>query len=73
MDVTRAYLAVRHRLPFHLSGFLADAHRHRSLLRQAGAVYQFRHLELQHHLTETGGSRPPPTPRSRVRRPGRGW
>jgi hypothetical protein len=30
-------------------GFLADAHR-RGVLRQAGAVYQFRHIELQHRL-----------------------
>ena len=29
--------------------FLADAHR-RGVLRQAGAVYQFRHIELQHRL-----------------------
>jgi len=29
--------------------FLADAHQ-RGVLRQAGAVYQFRHLELQRHL-----------------------
>ena len=32
-----------------LMGFLADAHR-RGVLRQAGAVYQFRHIELQHRL-----------------------
>jgi hypothetical protein len=30
-------------------GFLADAHK-RGVLRQAGAVYQFRHIELQHRL-----------------------
>jgi hypothetical protein len=30
-------------------GFLADAHQ-RGVLRQAGAVYQFRHIELQHRL-----------------------
>jgi hypothetical protein len=29
--------------------FLADAHR-RGVLRQVGAVYQFRHIELQHRL-----------------------
>ena len=28
--------------------FLADAHQ-RGVLRQAGAVYQFRHIALQHH------------------------
>ena len=30
---------------------LEDAH-HRQVLRQAGAVYQFRHAELQDHLAE---------------------
>lgn len=30
---------------------LDDAH-HRQVLRQAGAVYQFRHDELQHHLAK---------------------
>jgi hypothetical protein len=30
-------------------GFLADAHK-RGVLRQAGAVYQFRHIELQRRL-----------------------
>jgi hypothetical protein len=29
--------------------FLSDAHR-RGVLRQVGAVYQFRHIELQHRL-----------------------
>ncbi|MFC8078574.1 NACHT domain-containing protein [Streptomyces sp. NPDC057307] len=51
--LTRSYLALRHGLPFHLTQFLTDAHRRRSLLRQAGAIYQFRHLELQHHLNRT--------------------
>ena len=36
-------------LPWRLMSFLQDAHR-RGILRQAGAVYQFRHLELQHRL-----------------------
>ena len=31
---------------------LEDAH-HRQVLRQAGAVYQFRHAELQDHLAKT--------------------
>ncbi|MGH7750771.1 MAG: hypothetical protein ACREQ5_39265, partial [Candidatus Dormibacteria bacterium] len=31
---------------------LEDA-RHRQVLRQAGAVYQFRHAELQDHLAKT--------------------
>jgi hypothetical protein len=32
--------------------FLADAHEQRGVLRQAGASYQFRHAELQRHLTD---------------------
>ena len=45
----RVYLALRHLLPWPLLDFLEDAHR-RGVLRQAGAVYQFRHVELQHRL-----------------------
>ena len=47
--IARMWLALRRRLPWPLMGFLADAHR-RGVLRQAGAVYQFRHIELQHRL-----------------------
>jgi hypothetical protein len=47
--LTRGRLALRRRLPWSLMSFLADAHR-RGALRQAGAVYQFRHIELQHRL-----------------------
>ncbi|MFD9904636.1 hypothetical protein [Streptomyces sp. NPDC059063] len=46
----RACLAMRGKTPWNLMAFLQDAHR-RGVLRQAGAVYQFRHLDLQHHLT----------------------
>ena len=45
----RGWLALRHRLPWSLMDFLDDAHK-RGVLRQAGAVYQFRHIELQHRL-----------------------
>ena len=45
----RAYLALRGKLPWKLLEFLEDAHR-RGVLRQAGAVYQFRHIELQRQL-----------------------
>ena len=41
---------------------LEDAH-HRQVLRQAGAVYQFRHAELQDHLAEIH--------RKHIRRPDR--
>jgi NACHT domain len=53
----RSWLALHHRLPWRLMSFLADAHR-RGVLRQAGAVYQFRHIELQHRLA-TRPSKPP--------------
>lgn len=45
----KGWLAVHRRLPWPLTDFLADAHR-RGVLRQAGAVYQFRHIDLQHRL-----------------------
>jgi hypothetical protein len=47
--LVRGWLALHHRLPWKLMSFLADAHE-RGVLRQAGAVYQFRHIELQHRL-----------------------
>ena len=47
--LTIGWLAFHHRLPWSLMSFLTDAHR-RGVLRQAGAVYQFRHIELQHRL-----------------------
>jgi len=47
--VTRGWLAFHHRLPWPLMSFLADAHK-RGVLRQAGTVYQFRHIELQQRL-----------------------
>ncbi|MBT2446184.1 NACHT domain-containing protein [Streptomyces sp. ISL-43] len=53
--VVRLPLAVLGQAPWRLMGFLADAHEHRRVLRQAGAVYQFRHLNLQRHLAA-----PPP-------------
>ncbi|MEH6373920.1 NACHT domain-containing protein [Streptomyces sp. KLMMK] len=48
--VARHYLALRRHLPRDLMSFLTDAHEHRGVLRQAGAVYQFRHIDLQRHL-----------------------
>jgi hypothetical protein len=51
--LARGWLALQHRLPWPLMRFLADAHR-RGVLRQAGAVYQFRHIELQHRLANRG-------------------
>ena len=48
-EIARILLALRNLLPWRLMHFLHDAHR-RGVLRQAGAVYQFRHIELQHRL-----------------------
>jgi transcriptional regulator with XRE-family HTH domain len=47
--LTRAWLAMQGKTPLRLMRFLADAHR-RAVLRQAGAVYQFRHASLQDNL-----------------------
>ena len=47
--VTRAWLAARGSTPLRLMRFLDDAHR-RGVLRQVGAVYQFRHARLEERL-----------------------
>jgi NACHT domain len=43
------WLALRRRTPWRLRRFLDDAHK-KSVLRQSGADYQFRHEQLQRHL-----------------------
>lgn len=49
--LARWWLAASHHLPWRLMTFLADASdTHRGVLRQVGAVYQFRHVELQRRL-----------------------
>jgi hypothetical protein len=48
--VARCYLAASRRLPWRFMTFLNDAHCNRGVLRQVGAVYQFRHVELQRRL-----------------------
>ncbi|MCF3131530.1 NACHT domain-containing protein [Streptomyces olivochromogenes] len=48
--VARVYLTLCHGAPRDLMAFMQDAHEHRGVLRQVGAVYQFRHIELQRHL-----------------------
>ncbi|MEV6578868.1 helix-turn-helix domain-containing protein [Streptomyces sp. NPDC051582] len=45
----RVWLPLAGRLPWDPAGFLDDAYR-RGALRRTGAVYQFRHVRLQHHL-----------------------
>lgn len=47
--LARLRFALTGRLPWRLQAFLADAHR-LGVLRQAGAVYQFRHAALQQRL-----------------------
>lgn len=47
--VARTWLSITGQLPWRLMTFLSDAHR-RGVLRQSGALYQFRHLQLQQRL-----------------------
>jgi hypothetical protein len=47
----RIWLPLTGRLPWSVAEFLDDACR-RGVLRQVGAVYQFRHARLQSHLTD---------------------
>jgi hypothetical protein len=54
--VTARWLTFRGKLPWKMMDFLDDAHR-LGLLRTAGAVYQFRHAELQDHLAKSRGDR----------------
>jgi transcriptional regulator with XRE-family HTH domain len=49
----RVWLPLTGRLPWSVAGFLDDGCR-RGVLRQVGAVYQFRHARLQAHLTDRG-------------------
>jgi hypothetical protein len=50
--LSRIWLPLTGRLPWALIAFLDDAHQ-RGVLRQAGAVYQFRHARIQSHLSQT--------------------
>ncbi|MFD3698042.1 helix-turn-helix domain-containing protein [Streptomyces sp. NPDC058646] len=50
--LARIWLPLAGRLPWDPAAFLDDAY-HRGVLRQTGAVYQFRHVRLQHHLART--------------------
>lgn len=49
--LARIWLPLTRRLPWRLLAFLDDACQ-RGVLRQAGAVYQFRHARLQDHLAD---------------------
>jgi hypothetical protein len=50
-SITRIWLGLNGVLPVGLMSFWRDAHR-RGILRQTGAVYQFRHARLQEWLAE---------------------
>jgi hypothetical protein len=57
--VARCLLAASGRLPWRLTSFLQDAAVNRGVLRQFGAVYQFRHVELQRRLAVSTRSTSP--------------
>ncbi|MET7936732.1 NACHT domain-containing protein [Streptomyces sp. NPDC005322] len=59
-DLARHHLALRRCVPRDLTTFLADAHERRGVLRQVGAVHQFRHVDLQHHLAMPAPPNEPP-------------
>jgi hypothetical protein len=50
--IARIWMPLTGRLPWRLIAFLDDACQ-RGALRQAGAVYQFRHAQIQDHLIKT--------------------
>ncbi|WP_418960469.1 helix-turn-helix domain-containing protein [Streptomyces tritici] len=52
LTLSRVWLPLTGKLPWDTVAFLEDAYR-RGVLRQAGAVYQFRHIRLQRHLAHT--------------------
>lgn len=58
--IARSYLTLRRKVPRAYLAFLRDAHEKRGVLRQVGAVYQFRHIELQRHLAQAPSPRLPP-------------
>jgi hypothetical protein len=62
--IARCRHALGGHLPWRLMSFLADAHQKRGVLRQAGAVYQFRHVDLQRRLAmhDVGESSIRPSP-----------
>jgi hypothetical protein len=50
------WLAIRRKLPWRLMAFLRDASVNRGVLRQFGAVYQFRHVEVQRRIGRLDGN-----------------
>ncbi|MEV4013122.1 NACHT domain-containing protein [Nonomuraea angiospora] len=58
--LVRLWLPLSRRLPWRVNAFLDDA-RARGVLRQAGAVYQFRHARLRDRLAEAHRQHEQPT------------
>ncbi len=54
LTLARFWLPLTGKLPWDTAAFLDDAYR-RGVLRQTGAVYQFRHIRLQRHLAHAHG------------------
>jgi hypothetical protein len=52
--IARVWLSLQRELPWKFMAFLTDAHKHRGVLRENGAVYEFRHLEIARYLAEKG-------------------
>jgi hypothetical protein len=48
--IARVWLSLRGELPWRFMAFLTDAHLERGVLRENGAVYEFRHLEIAKYL-----------------------
>jgi cyclopropane fatty-acyl-phospholipid synthase-like methyltransferase len=48
--IARCWLALKGQLPWRLMTFLDDAYINRGVFRQTGAVYEFRHINLQRRL-----------------------
>ncbi|MFG3409297.1 helix-turn-helix domain-containing protein [Streptomyces sp. NPDC048142] len=68
LTLSRVWLPLTGRLPWNTVVFLEDAYR-RGVLRQTGAVYQFRHIRLQRHLAQSYRPSPPPVDQATTTRP----
>ncbi|MBB1244092.1 helix-turn-helix domain-containing protein [Streptomyces durbertensis] len=70
LTLSRVWLPLTGRLPWNTVAFLEDAYR-RGVLRQTGAVYQFRHIRLQRHLAQSYRLSPRPADQATMTRPRR--
>jgi hypothetical protein len=63
--IARVWLRLRGELPLGFMAFLTDAHMERGVLRENGAVYEFRHAQIAEYLrkdAEEAAKRKPRTP-----------